>query len=1002
MMPRHLRPLLLVLLLAAQAALGAESLTIGVLAMRGKAEMAQKWQPLADYLGRWLPGYRFKLQVGTFDELDAAIARRQVDFVFSNAGHYVMMRERNALSYPLATLIEREGKQPLPVAGGAILVSADRSDITRLGDLRGKTVAISDIGAFGSFQAQAYELHKNGLSIPGDVNLIKVGLPIDRPVLALLEGKADAAFARMGLVNDMAQEGKIDLSRIKVLNAKKLTGHAYEYSTTLYPLWPFVAMPQVEDYLASRVAAALLMLPHDGEVARATQSWGFSVAANYEPVEELMRALRFPPFDEVPEFSLLDVWRRYTVAASIALAASALILMLVFWLTVERKRVLQSEERFRTVADYTYDWEYWQGAQGELLYISPSCMRITGYAKADFASNPNLMYEIIHPEDRDSMLAHVHNIAHEHEGTLDFRIVRKDGATRWIAHGCRGVFGRDGHFMGRRANNRDVTEHKQAEQALVHEKALFETIFNGIPDAIVYADVNRRIIAINPGFTSTFGYAIADLAGKETAFFYESQAEYERQGRLRFNLTATERALPYEVNYRKQDGSVFPGETLGTAIKSPSGSVLGFIGVIRDITERKRDERLLALEHAIAHALAVETDAVLGLKAVMKAICTAKNWERSTFWRADEASGVMRFETSWDSPGLNLEGYTERSRHVVFAPGAGLVGRVWQSGQPIWAADFSNDPRVVQHALAREIGVRGVFVLPVTSEGRTIGALAFFSREVREPDERLLAVAQVIGSELGQFLQRKQAEDQVLKLNADLEQRVKERTQALEVANKELESFSYSVSHDLRAPLRAIQGFSSLVEKQYASQIDEQGRDMLRRVGAGALKMGALIDDLLKLSQISRQAMHVVSIDLTALAWEVAGELQVAAPERKVEWVIAPQVSANGDPGLLRVVLQNLMGNAWKYSAKREGARIEFGACERAGRPAYFVRDNGAGFDSAYADKLFGAFQRLHSPGEFSGTGIGLATVKRIILRHSGEVGAESKVGEGATFYFSL
>lgn len=422
----------------------------------------------------------------------------------------------------------------------------------------------------------------------------------------------------------------------------------------------------------------------------------------------------------------------------------------------------------------------------------------------------------------------------------------------------------------------------------------------------------------------------------------------------------------------------------------------------KEVAEHIRDEQLRALEYAVARSLAIENDASSGVKAVMRIICEVKNWARSTYWRADEAAGVMRFAEYWDSPGLALEAYTERSRNVVFAPGVGLVGRVWQSGEPAWTADFANDPRVVQHGLGREIGVRGVFVFPVTSEGRTIGALAFFSREVREPDERLLALAQVIGSELGQFLQRKEAEDQVLRLNADLEKRVVERTHALEVANKELEAFSYSVSHDLRAPLRAIQGFSSLVEQQYASRIDEQGRDMLRRVGAGALKMGALIDDLLKLSQISRQEMRVDQIDLSALAWEVAGELQLEAPARKVEWVIAPQVSAEADVGLLRVVLQNLMGNAWKYSSKHESARIEFGVCQRNGRPACFVRDNGAGFDSAYADKLFGAFQRLHSPGEFAGTGIGLATVKRIIHRHGGEVGAESRVGEGATFWFTL
>jgi light-regulated signal transduction histidine kinase (bacteriophytochrome) len=231
---------------------------------------------------------------------------------------------------------------------------------------------------------------------------------------------------------------------------------------------------------------------------------------------------------------------------------------------------------------------------------------------------------------------------------------------------------------------------------------------------------------------------------------------------------------------------------------------------------------------------------------------------------------------------------------------------------------------------------------------------------------------------------------------------VEERTQALQVANQELEAFSYSVSHDLLTPLRAIHGFSRLVEQEYAGQIDEQGRDMLRRVSAGAENMAHLIDDLLNLSRISRQAMRIERVDLSALAREAAAELQAAEPGRKAEWLIAPQVTADGDPGLLRVVMQNLLGNAWKYSSKRETARIEFGLGEKDGQATYFVRDNGTGFDMAHAGKLFGAFQRLHTEAEFPGTGIGLATVARVIHRHGGEVWAEARVGEGASFYFTL
>jgi len=224
----------------------------------------------------------------------------------------------------------------------------------------------------------------------------------------------------------------------------------------------------------------------------------------------------------------------------------------------------------------------------------------------------------------------------------------------------------------------------------------------------------------------------------------------------------------------------------------------------------------------------------------------------------------------------------------------------------------------------------------------------------------------------------------------------------LETANKELESFSYSVSHDLRAPLRSIDGFSQALLKDYNDNLDETGKDFLRRVRAASQKMANLIDDLLKLSRIARSEMHRERVNLTMVARETAEELQKTQPARRVEFIIADGVTAYGDPHLLRVGMENLLGNSWKFTGKNPAARIEFGATHGDGRAVYYIRDNGVGFDMAYADKLFGAFQRLHPNSEFEGTGIGLATVQRIIHRHNGRVWAEGKINEGATFYFSL
>ena len=244
---------------------------------------------------------------------------------------------------------------------------------------------------------------------------------------------------------------------------------------------------------------------------------------------------------------------------------------------------------------------------------------------------------------------------------------------------------------------------------------------------------------------------------------------------------------------------------------------------------------------------------------------------------------------------------------------------------------------------------------------------------------------------------------QIRELNATLELRVAQRTGELEAANKELESFSYSVSHDLRAPLRGIAGFTEALSRNHRALLDAEGGKYLDRVLAGTERMGQLIDDLLNLSRVGRADLVRRPVDLSAMARSIGENLQQTAPQRSVEWVIANGVTAVGDSRLLHIVLENLLGNAWKFTGRKAVARIEFGAAPGPdGRPLCFIRDNGAGFDMGYAGKLFDPFQRMHSLSEFPGTGIGLATVKRIVLRHGGRVWADSKIDAGTTIQFSL
>lgn len=243
-------------------------------------------------------------------------------------------------------------------------------------------------------------------------------------------------------------------------------------------------------------------------------------------------------------------------------------------------------------------------------------------------------------------------------------------------------------------------------------------------------------------------------------------------------------------------------------------------------------------------------------------------------------------------------------------------------------------------------------------------------------------------------IKAEQAHEELRMVNEGLERTVANRT-------AELEAFCYSVSHDLRAPLRGIDGFSLAIIEDYSDQLPEQGKKYLQFVRQGVQKMGRLIDDLLNLSRVSRTELRVQPVDLTKIAEEVASDLN-GEGVRKVEFAAEATPQVVGDAGMLRAMMTNLLTNAWKFTQQNPEAHVEFGQMEKAGEPVFFIRDNGAGFDMAHYDKLFGAFQRLHSPNEFQGTGIGLATVRRIVRRHGGEVWAEAKVGEGATFYFKF
>ena len=660
------------------------------------------------------------------------------------------------------------------------------------------------------------------------------------------------------------------------------------------------------------------------------------------------------------------------------------------------------------------------------LTWSDDLYRLYGYAPGELIVSFSLLQQHVHPDDRDAVIAaHRAMLRGGRPPLLEYRIIRRDSSVSILVERSQWVRNPDtGKVTKIIGTVMDVSHQRHVESALRETETTFfaaqrlaalgtwEIDLLNTPDVdswpLRWSTETYRLVGYEPGDIALSRAVVHQLTHPDDRAFTKAVTD-----------RALRQGLPYSLEYRiiRRDGAVRVVYEQSHIITDPRTRENKMVGIVQDITDRKQVEQALRDYNAMLRGVsAAQAKFIAGRppqETFAELLACLLNYSSSEYGfigeRVDASEGTVTLRlhatagTGWDprvqqfyqqhaESGVRMSEWPETPSGAVTSlicnePGEGAGQRYLLQGHPP-VENFMALPFTYGEEIAGIIGL-------ANAPG------GYSERLARRLESMVTACASLVWAYRANQ-RRQEAEDKLLKLNAELEERVRQRTIELEATNRELESFSYSVSHDLRAPLRGIDGWSLALLEDFGEELAPKAREYLTQVRAEASRMMELIEDLLKLSRVTRCDMRREAVDMSALAQSIVQTLRRAEPDRQVEVAVQPGVVAQGDSNLLELVLQNLLHNAWKFTGKQPRASVEFGTVARDGTTVYFVRDNGAGFDMGYAAKLFSPFQRLHRRSEFPGTGVGLATVQRIVRRHGGSVWVEAEVGKGATFYFTL
>lgn len=616
---------------------------------------------------------------------------------------------------------------------------------------------------------------------------------------------------------------------------------------------------------------------------------------------------------------------------------------------VQRKSIeatlRESETRYRAIVQDQTELICRFKPGGPVIFVNDACCRYFDRRFEELVGRSFMPF--IPEEDHGLLMKSLSSLSLENPViAIEHRVIAGNGEIRWQQWTNRALFDENGRVFEVQAVGRDVTERRQAEAALQLSEERFRLFMDNSPVIAWTKDEQGRHVYLNKTYEEHFGVSLEDWRGKTDFEVWplETAQEFRKND---LAVLAAGKSMEIIEETTNPDGSRSYWLNSKFPFRDASGERY-VAGIGLDITERKRSEEALLAKEAELQLIADATPVVLTrLSRDLKYVFV------------NRACTEMFRRTREEIVGKSIVEIMGRDALETIRP---YVERVLQGERVEYETQIPY----------QGIGTRFMHVTYVPEKNRH-GEIVGWLASVLDITER------------------KRAEEALRQLTAELE-----------AANKEIEAFSYSVSHDLRAPLRSITGFSRAILEDCSGQLDETGRDHVNRVLAAGQRMGELIDAMLTLSRLTRGELNPRQVNLSQMVREIADELENNEPEREVEFVITDNLMAHGDHAMLQAVIDNLLRNAWKFTAKKPKARIEFGTQDLEGEKVYFVRDNGAGFNMAYADRLFVAFKRLHRESDFPGIGIGLTTVQRIIHRHGGRIWAEGAVGKGATFYFTL